>query len=195
VNWLFGSIFWENGLETNSRWHLIKNFSSKSLFSQCCRLQARLKKMKCKNFPILQIFNLSKTQNFQKSLKIWVFIRYRDLRPKIKLLQFTQRITKKKLAGIGEPMVPDREMTGCFRKYLPFFNLIWSAKWVYGRTDSGQTTLIIISFNKYLKWFFLFILSFSLSLRFWEFNLYFVCGLLYALALWLAEISSPRNCR
>jgi hypothetical protein len=31
---------------------------------------------------------------------------YRELRPKKKLLQFTQRITKKNLAGIGEPMVP-----------------------------------------------------------------------------------------
>jgi hypothetical protein len=35
------------------------------------------------------------------------------------MLQFTQRITKKNLAEIGEPMVPDREITGCFRKYLP----------------------------------------------------------------------------
>jgi hypothetical protein len=35
------------------------------------------------------------------------------------LLQFTQRITKKTLAGIGEPMVPDREMTGCFRNIYP----------------------------------------------------------------------------
>jgi hypothetical protein len=33
-------------------------------------LQARLKKFKCKNFPILKIYNLSKTQNFQNSLKI-----------------------------------------------------------------------------------------------------------------------------
>jgi hypothetical protein len=45
---------------------------------------------------------------------------YRDLRPKKKLLQFTQRITKKKLAGNGEPMVPDLDMAGCFRKYLPY---------------------------------------------------------------------------
>jgi hypothetical protein len=31
---------------------------------------------------------------------------YKDLRPKKKLLQFTQRITNKFMAGIGEPMVP-----------------------------------------------------------------------------------------
>jgi hypothetical protein len=46
----------------------------KSLSSQCCRLQARLKKLKCQNFPILKNFNMSKTQNFQNSPKIWVFI-------------------------------------------------------------------------------------------------------------------------
>jgi hypothetical protein len=44
------------------------------------------------------------------------------LRPKKKLLQFIQRITKKNLAEIGEPMVPDRDMAGCFRKYLPTQN-------------------------------------------------------------------------
>jgi hypothetical protein len=32
-----------------------------SLFSQCCWLQARLRKFKCKKFPILKICNLSKT--------------------------------------------------------------------------------------------------------------------------------------
>jgi hypothetical protein len=42
----------------------------KSQFSQCCRVQARLKKLKRKNFPIFEIYNLSKTQNFQNSLKI-----------------------------------------------------------------------------------------------------------------------------
>jgi hypothetical protein len=31
---------------------------------------------------------------------------------------------KKNLAGIGERMVPDREMTRCFRKYLPGFVFI-----------------------------------------------------------------------
>jgi hypothetical protein len=62
-----------------------------------------------KNFPFLKF---SICQKHKKNY-------YRDLRPKKKLLQFNQRITKKKLAGIGEPMVPDREMTGCFRKYLP----------------------------------------------------------------------------
>jgi hypothetical protein len=35
------------------------------------------------------------------------FFQSRDLRPKKKLLQFIQRITKKKLARIGEPMVPN----------------------------------------------------------------------------------------
>jgi hypothetical protein len=33
-----------------------------------------LRKLKCKNFPILKIFNLSKTQNFLNSLKFLVFI-------------------------------------------------------------------------------------------------------------------------
>jgi hypothetical protein len=46
----------------------------KSLCSQGCRLQARLKIMKFKNFLIWFFFNLSKTLNFQNSLKIWVFI-------------------------------------------------------------------------------------------------------------------------
>jgi hypothetical protein len=62
-------------------------------------------KLKCKNFSILKFYDLSKTQNFQNSLKIRVFITYRNLHPK-KKQQFKQRIAKKHLAGIGEPMVP-----------------------------------------------------------------------------------------
>jgi hypothetical protein len=50
-----------------------KNLLQKSLFSQCYRLQARLKNWNA-SFPILKICNLSKTQNFQNSLKIWVYI-------------------------------------------------------------------------------------------------------------------------
>jgi hypothetical protein len=53
---------------------LRKILLQKSLFSQCCRFQARLRILKCKNFPILKIYNLSNTQNFQNSLKIQVFI-------------------------------------------------------------------------------------------------------------------------
>jgi hypothetical protein len=67
------------------------------------------------NFENLQFVKNTKFSKFSENLSFY----YRDLRPKKKLLQFTQRITKKNLAGIGEPMVPDREMTGCFRKYLP----------------------------------------------------------------------------
>jgi hypothetical protein len=36
-------------------------------------LQARLRNLKCKNFPILKIHNWSKTQFFQNSLKFWDF--------------------------------------------------------------------------------------------------------------------------
>jgi hypothetical protein len=72
----------------------------KSQFSQFCRLQARLKKLKCKNFPIFKIYNLSKTQNFQN-----LSFHFRELRPKKKLLQITLRIAKK-MAGIGESMIP-----------------------------------------------------------------------------------------
>jgi hypothetical protein len=64
------------------------------------------------NFENLQFGKNTKFSKFSQNLSFY----YRDLRPKKKLLQFSQRIT---LAGIGEPMVPDREMTGCFRKYLP----------------------------------------------------------------------------
>jgi hypothetical protein len=67
------------------------------------------------NFKNLQFV---KNTNFSKFSQNFRF-NYRDLRPKKKLPQFTQKITKKNLAGIGEPMVPNREMTGCFRKYLP----------------------------------------------------------------------------
>jgi hypothetical protein len=27
------------------------------------------------------------------------------------------------MAGIGEPMVPNRDMAGCFRKYLPWYKI------------------------------------------------------------------------
>jgi hypothetical protein len=67
------------------------------------------------NFENLQFVKNTKFSKFSQNLSFY----YRDLRPKKKLLQFTQRITKKNLAGIGEPIVPDWEMTGCFRKYLP----------------------------------------------------------------------------
>jgi hypothetical protein len=74
VDWLFGSILREKGLEQIQDGIRLKISLQK--FSQCCRLQARLKKKKkkCKNFTILKIYNLSKTHNFQNSLKIWVFI-------------------------------------------------------------------------------------------------------------------------
>jgi hypothetical protein len=73
------------------------------------------------NFENLQFVKNTKFSKFSQNLNFY----YRDLRPKKKLLQFAQRITKFFLAGIGEPMVPDREMAGCFRKYLPhtFFDL------------------------------------------------------------------------
>jgi hypothetical protein len=67
------------------------------------------------NFENFQLVKNTKFSKFSQNLSFY----YRDVRPKKKLLQFTQRIAKKKkLAGIGEPMVPDREMTGCFQ-YLP----------------------------------------------------------------------------
>jgi hypothetical protein len=68
------------------------------------------------NFENLQFV---KNTNFSKFSQNFSFY-YRDLRPKKKLLQLTQRITKKNLAEIGEPMVSDRDMAGCFCKYLPY---------------------------------------------------------------------------
>jgi hypothetical protein len=56
---------------------------------------------------------------FSKFSQILSFY-FGDLRPKKKLLQFTQRITKKNLTGIREPMVSNRDMAGCFHKYLPY---------------------------------------------------------------------------
>jgi hypothetical protein len=61
------------------------------------------------NFKYFQFVKNTKFSKFSKNLSFY----YRALRPKKKLLQFAQKITKKKLAGIGEPMVPDREMAGC----------------------------------------------------------------------------------
>jgi hypothetical protein len=54
------------------------------------------------NFENLQFVKNTKCSKFSQNLSFYS----RDLRPKKKLLQFTQRITKKKLAGIGEPMLP-----------------------------------------------------------------------------------------
>jgi hypothetical protein len=48
-----------------------KQFSAilkKAAILKTCE-KARLRKLKCKNFPILKIYNLFKTQNFQNSLK------------------------------------------------------------------------------------------------------------------------------
>jgi hypothetical protein len=67
------------------------------------------------NFENFQFVKNTKFSKFSQNLSFY----YRVLRTKKKLLQFTQRITKENLAGIGEPMVPDRDMAGCFRKYLP----------------------------------------------------------------------------
>jgi hypothetical protein len=76
------------------------------------------------NFENLQFVKNTKFSKFSQNLSFY----YRDLRPKIKLLQFIQRITKINLAGIGEPMVPDRDMAGCFRKYLPYYQNQMNAK-------------------------------------------------------------------
>jgi hypothetical protein len=54
------------------------------------------------NFENFQFVNNTTFSKFSQNLSFY----YKDLRPKKKLLQFTQRITKKILAGIGEPMVP-----------------------------------------------------------------------------------------
>jgi hypothetical protein len=62
-----------------------------------------------------------KNTKFSQNLSFY----YRELRPKKKLLNFKQRITKKNLARIGEPMVPDRDMAGCFCKYLPLSNFFY----------------------------------------------------------------------
>jgi hypothetical protein len=70
------------------------------------------------NFQSLQFVKKTTFSKFSQNLSFY----FRDLRPKKKLLQITQRITKKSLAGIGE--VPNRDMAGCFRKYLPKFEII-----------------------------------------------------------------------
>jgi hypothetical protein len=54
------------------------------------------------NFENFQFVKNTTFSKFSQNLSV----NYRDLRPKKKLLQFTQRITKKNLAVIGEPMVP-----------------------------------------------------------------------------------------
>jgi hypothetical protein len=54
------------------------------------------------NFEKLQFVKNTKFSKFSQNLSFY----YRDLRPKKKLLQFTQKITKNFLAGIGEHMVP-----------------------------------------------------------------------------------------
>jgi hypothetical protein len=50
----------------------------------------------------LQFVKNTKFSKFSQNLSFY----YRDSCPKKKLIQFTQKITKKKLAEIGEPMVP-----------------------------------------------------------------------------------------
>jgi hypothetical protein len=57
---------------------------------------------KFSNFENFQFIKNTKFSKFSQNLSFY----YRELRPKKNLLQFTQRITKKILAGIGEPMVP-----------------------------------------------------------------------------------------
>jgi hypothetical protein len=57
---------------------------------------------KFSNFENFQFVKNTKFSKFSQNLSFY----YRDLRPKKKLLQFTQRIAKKFLSGIGEPMVP-----------------------------------------------------------------------------------------
>jgi hypothetical protein len=89
-----------------------------SIFSnepEVYRFQACLSKFKCKNFPMLKIYNLSQTQNCPNSLKIHVF----------SCITYTQRKSchiknhQKKLAEIGEFMVPIWNMAGCFHKNFP----------------------------------------------------------------------------
>jgi hypothetical protein len=84
----------------------------------------------------LQFVKNTKFSKFSQNLSFY----YRDLRPKKKMLQVTQRITRKKLAGIGEPMamVPDREMTGCFRKYLPVCEKVSDAVFLYRKSLRGK---------------------------------------------------------
>jgi hypothetical protein len=55
---------------------------------------------KISNFENFQFVKNTKFSKFSQNLNFY----YRDLCPKKKLLQFTQRITKKNLAGIGEPV-------------------------------------------------------------------------------------------
>jgi uncharacterized membrane protein len=57
---------------------------------------------KFSNFENLKFVENTKFSKFSQNLSLY----YRDFRPRKKLLQFTQRIIKKKLAGIGEPMDP-----------------------------------------------------------------------------------------
>jgi hypothetical protein len=54
------------------------------------------------NFKNLQFFKNTIFSKFSQNLSFYFW----DLRPKKKLLQISQRITMKNLAGFGEPMVP-----------------------------------------------------------------------------------------
>jgi hypothetical protein len=73
------------------------------------------------NFKNLQSVENTKFSKFSQSLSFY-YIDFQSVKKKKKLLQFTQIYTNIFLAGIGEHMVPDREMAGCFRKYLPVTN-------------------------------------------------------------------------
>jgi hypothetical protein len=62
-------------------------------------------KIKMQAFSNFENIQCIKNTNFSKCSQNLSFY-YRNLGTKKKLLQFTQKITKKNLAGIGEPMVP-----------------------------------------------------------------------------------------
>jgi hypothetical protein len=68
----FSSIFWENGLEKIQDGILFE-ISLQKFVEWKILLQLSLfsfEKLKCNNFPIFKIYNLSKILNFQNSLKI-----------------------------------------------------------------------------------------------------------------------------
>jgi hypothetical protein len=86
-----------------------ENFTLKSLFSQCYRLQA--------NLPIEKIKICQK----HKIIKILSKFEYsRDLRQKKIATYYIKNHQKKILAGIEEPMLLKPDMAGCFRKNLPY---------------------------------------------------------------------------
>jgi hypothetical protein len=80
-----------------------ENFTSvKSVFAvlQASGSFEKIEMQEFSNCENLQFVRNTKFSKFSQNLSFY----YRDLRPQ--LLQFTERITKKKLAGIGEPMFP-----------------------------------------------------------------------------------------